>query len=176
MGTFGKKIPTELKQVLRGIKGIKEERINDTLTVFTVGAYEDYADAEKQKQDLIKKGVSEAFGVKSTYVNQIAVDLDQIQKGSYTFDNLAFKVEFEEYRIAIPFENIQNIISQYGMEMRESEGGLKTYSIGTFKKHSDALNLQKQLLGKAINKPEVVAYFKGEMISIEEALKLSKGK
>lgn len=172
VGTFTNKIPDELKQVLRTIRGLKEDRINDTLTVFTVGNYDNFDDAEKLSQDLRKKGVDEAFGVKGGLVNGIATELDQLAKGALKTEYLYFRVEFDEYRIKIPFDKISGLIASYGIEMRETTGGLKIYSMGKFSDYFAANRVVEELKKLGVNEPRVASYLNGKPITVEEALEL----
>lgn len=172
VGTFTNKIPDELKQVLRTIRGLKEDRINDTLTVFTVGDYENFDDAEKLTQDLRKRGVDEAFGVKNSLVNSIATELDLLEKGALKTEYLYFRVEFDEYRERIPFDRLSGFIATHGIEMRITTGGLKIYSMGKFSDYLDAARVMEEIEKLGVKEPRVEAFLNGTAITVEEALEL----
>lgn len=173
VGTFSNNtISKDLKQLLRTIKGLEEKKVNDTLTIFTVGSFENYDSAEQTRKDLIKKGIDGAFQVKNDAVYDIALLLHEIERGAIKTDKLYFRVEFEEYRNTVPFDKIKDYVEKYGMETRETTGGLKIHAMGVFRSFSEAILILNKLKESGVADPEVVAYLNGKPLTIEEALEL----
>lgn len=173
VGTFSNNtISKELKALLRTIKGLEEKKVNDTLTVFTVGAFENYDSAEETRKNLISKGVDGAFQVKNDVVYDIALQLHKIERGAIKTDNLYFRVEFEEYRNTVPFDKIKEYTEKLGIETRETTGGLKVHAVGVFRSFSEAALILGKLRDSGVEDPQVVAYLNGKPLTIEEALEL----
>ncbi len=173
VGTFSNNtISKDLKALLRTIKGLEEKKVNDTLTIFTMGAFEDYDSAEETRKNLIKKGIDGAFQVKNDVVYDIAMQLHKIERGAAKSDNLYFRVEFEEYRNVIPFDQIKEYTKKFGLDTRETTGGLKVHAMGVFRTFSEAAVILGKLRESGIEDPQVVAYLNGKPLTIEEALLL----
>lgn len=173
VGTFSNNtISKDLKALLRTIKGLEEKKVNDTLTIFTVGSFENYDSAEETRKKLISKGIDGAFQVQNDVVYDIAMQLHKIERGAAKSDNLYFRVEFEEYRNKVPFDQIKEYVEKYGLDTRETTGGLKIHAMGVFRTFSEAILILGRLKESGIEDPQVVAYLNGKPLTIEEALEL----
>lgn len=192
VGTFGKDIPPPLHKKLTSLPGIIEKKINDTLTIFTLGSYENFDEAEKKQNQLIEEGIEESFAVADDVVEQIAPELEEVEvanrkpqgsvRSSVIIDTkqkekeVEFKVQITEYRMRIELEKLSQVMAEHGVEMRTSQGGLKIFTIGSFPDLKSAEALKTRILKLGIKEAEVVASYNNRGISIEKAQEILEGK
>jgi hypothetical protein len=84
------------KLFLQSIPGIKETQINDTLFVYSVGTYSQFEEAVQKKNELQMKGVTHAFEVPGSNLNEVAGDLEKIMKDTIETPEVK-KVREEKY-------------------------------------------------------------------------------
>jgi hypothetical protein len=181
LGTFvNQDVPTQLKQKLSEMPGLVERKINDSTSVFTLGVFRDFNEAEKAQNELRASGVAQAFSVSDKAVKNVAGDLSRMERGETFYerpvyadvenvDVLAFGVELREYRLRIELDKLSKLIAQYGVEMQVTAGGVKIYTIGAFKTFEEALALQLEVNSLGVRESEVTARFNNTPIEIEEA-------
>ena len=181
-------IPTQIKMSLARMEGLEEYKVNDSISVFTLGSFNTFEDAEKKQNELIEKGIDEAFGVNQDAIPDVGIDLGVIgfdvakkqPKGiSLDFEDvdvLQYGVEIKEYRLIIELDKLSKLIAQHGVEMRSTSGGLKIYTIGDFKNLAEAEALKKQVISLGVKNPEVTAKLNNATITVEEALKQQEKK
>ena len=58
-----------------GWQDLEEHKVNDSISVFTVGKFNTFEDAEKRQNELIASGIDEAFGVNDEYIPEVGVDI-----------------------------------------------------------------------------------------------------
>ena len=175
-------IPTQIKLRLAKMEDLVEHKVNDSISVFTVGTFKTFEEAESRQNELIRSGIDEAFGVNDDYIPEVGVDigvvgfkekkriengidLDEIENK----DVLQYGVELREYRLRIELDRLSKLIAQHGVEMKTTEGGLKIYTIGAFKTLAEAEALQRQVEQLGVKNPVVSAKLNNEAISVEEA-------
>lgn len=189
VGTFGREIPTQLHKKLKSLPGLVETKVNDTLTVYTLGSYDNFADAEKKQNELIYSGIDESFAVADDVVDAVASDAHEV-KQSVKMDQgkvrpstvriettqkeqqVLYKVQLTEYRMRIELEKLSQVMAEHGVELRTSKGGLKIFTIGNFENLEDAQALSKRIMGMGIKDAEIVASYNNQAVSIEKALEL----
>ncbi len=176
-------IPTQIKLRLAKMEALQEHKVNDSISVFTLGSFNTFEDAEKKQNELIGSGIDEAFGVNQDAIPDVGVDLGVVgfdvaskqPKGTpidfEDVDVLQYGVELKEYRLRIELDKLSKLIAQHGVEMKTTEGGLKIYTIGAFDTFDEAEALRKQVIGLGVKNPEVTARLNNQMIDVEEALK-----
>lgn len=188
VGTFGRNIPPPLHKKLTSLPGIVEKRINDTLTIFTLGSYESFDEAEKKQNELIGEGIDESFAVADDVVEHIAPELEEVEKANRLEQGkprstvlietkqkekeVEFKVQLTEYRTRIEIEKLSQVMAEHGVEMRTSSGGLKIFTIGSFSKLEDAEKLRNRILKLGIKQAEIVATYNNRGVSVEKAQEL----
>ncbi len=183
LGTFtNQDIPTQLKMKLSQMPGLVERKINDSTSVFTVGTYSDFTEAEQKQNQLREEGVAEAFGVSEKSVNKVAEDLNTVGTSGETFyerpviegfedkDVLTYGVELREYRLRIELDKLSKLIGQYGVEMKLTTGGVKVYTIGSFTTKEEAEKLQQEVQSMGVKESAVTARFNNAVIEMEDAL------
>jgi len=181
VGTFvNDDIPTQLKKKLSAMPGLVERRINDSTSVFTVGVFSDFKDAEAKQNELREKGVAQAFGVTDKAVVGVAKDLKKIDQGESYYerpkidgatdaDVLVYGVELREYRMRIELDKLSRLIAQHGVEMKTTTGGMRLYTIGNFTTYEEAVKLQQEVMTLGVKDTEIAAKFNNEPIELDKA-------
>jgi len=181
VGTFvNDDIPTQLKKKLSAMPGLVERKINDSTSVFTVGVFSDFAEAEAKQNELREKGVAQAFGVTDKAVQKVAKDLSKLDKGETFYerpklegvadeDVLVYGVELREYRMRIELDKLSRLIAQHGVEMKVTTGGLRQYTIGNFATYEEAVKLQQEVMTLGVKDTEIAAKFNNQPIDIDKA-------
>jgi len=121
--------------------------------------------AEKLKQDSIAK----AKAVVPTMNNDSTLSYDDIVKkyGSYTMDDLAFRVQIAAYEMAQNFQT--GPVSKLGkIEKQKYQDGITRFTIGgEFKTLNEADNLKKAVRAAGVTDAFVLCFYKGQRISIK---------
>jgi hypothetical protein len=175
-------IPTQIKLRLAKMEDLVEHKVNDSISVFTLGNFNTFEEAEKRQNELIESGIDEAFGVNSDYIPEVGVDLGVVgfdeaakQPKGIALDEiedvdvLQYGVELKEYRLRIELDKLSRLIAKYGVEMKTTEGGLKIYTIGAFDNLKDAEDLKREVSSLGVKNPEVTARLNNKLITLEEA-------
>lgn len=179
-------IPTQIKMRLAKMEGLVEHKVNDSISVFTLGSFDNFEAAEQKQNELIESGIDEAFGVNEGAIPDVGVDLGIVgfdvaknnpkqPKGATldieNVDVLQYGVELKEYRLRIELDKLSKLIAQHGVEMKTTDGGLKIYTIGSFKTYAEAQALQREVSNLGVKNSEITAKFNNETISIDDAQK-----
>ncbi len=174
-------IPTQLKIKLNRMEGLVEHKVNDSISVFTLGNYNTFEAAEEKKNELIESGIDEAFGVNQRAVPKVGMDLgvigpdanqkqpDGISLDIEDVDVLAYGVELREYRLRIQLDKLSKLIAQHGVEMRTTEGGMKIYTIGSFSSLAEAETLQRKVVALGVKNPAISAKHNNISINLDKA-------
>ena len=78
LGVFKGVVPNDLLQQYISLGKIEQEKTNEGLTRYTVGQYPNFEQAEKQKNEIIKKGINGAFVV--AFFNDRLIDLQEAKE------------------------------------------------------------------------------------------------
>lgn len=175
-------IPTQIKMRLAKMEALVEHKVNDSISVFTLGSFDNFAAAEKKQNELIESGIDEAFGVNQGAIPDVGIDLGVIgfeaakqqQKTGVSLDIedvdvLSYGVELKEYRLRIELDRLSKLIAQHGVEMKSTTGGMKIYTIGSFKTLAEAEALKREVAGLGVKNPEVTAKFNNATIDLDAA-------
>lgn len=180
-------IPTQLKIKLSKMEGLVEHKVNDSLSVFTVGEYDNFEDAEIRQNELIKEGIDEAFGVNDDYIPEVGEQIgvldpklrenqpQGISLDMEDVDVVTYGIELREYRLRIQLDRLSKLIARHGVEMKTTEGGMKIYTIGAFATHAEAEVLQREVIKLGVKNPAITAKHNNREIEIEDALKMEDG-
>lgn len=184
VGTFTNyDIPTQLKMKLSAMSGLDEKKVNDSVSVFTLGKFDNFAAAEEKQNQLIKSGIDQAFGVNEKALDKVAKDLTSLKvegpifsnrtasKAEKELDVLVYGVQLKEYRLRLDLDKLSKLIAKYGVEMRVTSGGAKIYTIGAFETFAETDKLKKDVERLGVKNPLVVARLNNQPIPIEEAQK-----
>ncbi len=190
VATFGKTIPSTQKQKLNNIQGLVETK-KDTLTIYTLGSFKNFEDAEKKQNELISQGYDEAFAATPKAVEAIALELEkrekvqkvndknQVRTGLTTElpadkDVVKFKVQLTEYRLRLQVDKLADMMAREGVEFKSTTGGLKIYIIGAYDTFEQAQKVRKEILGYGVKEAEVIGSINNKTVSVEEAKQFLK--
>lgn len=190
VATFGKTIPATQKQKLNKIQGLVETK-KDTLTIYTVGSYTNFEDAEKKQNELIADGYDEAFAATPKAVDAIALELEKrskIQKAKdknqvrttiatdlpADKDVVKFRVQLTEYRLRLQVDKLADMMAREGVELKTTTGGLKIYTIGAYDTYEQAQKIRKEILGYGVKEAEIVGSINNKTVSVDEAKQFLK--
>lgn len=190
VATFGKTIPATQKQKLNNIQGLVETK-KDTLTIYTLGSFKNFEDAEKKQNELLSQGYDEAFAATPKAVEAIALELEkrekiqkvkdknQVRTGVATElpadkDVVKFKVQLTEYRLRLQVDKLADMMAREGVEFKSTTGGLKIYIIGAYDTFEQAQKIRKEILGYGVKEAEVIGSINNKTVSVEEAKQFLK--
>ena len=186
VGTYGRNVPRDIQEKLDSISGIVQTRINDTLTIFTVGSYKNWNQAEARQGELLSQGINDAFGVKENRSIEVTGKIDYLIKNEPELkalyesqlvpDEISFKVQTEEYRGEFDLAKLSGIIAKHGLQIQTTTGGLKIYTLGSFDNFEQADELKKEINRLGIKGVKIASYLNGRAIPVEDALKYKEKK
>ncbi|MFT4523993.1 MAG: hypothetical protein ACI85F_000134 [Bacteroidia bacterium] len=183
VGTFTNyDIPTQLKMKLSSISGLVERNINDSVSVFTLGSFNNFEAAEAKQNQLIKSGIDQAFGVNENAIKRVADDMKELRVSDPIFsqgartekepDILNYGVELKEYRLRLDINRLSSVIAKYGVEMRSTPGGIKIYRIGSFNHFDEAEKLRKSVAKLGVKNPQISPRLNDRPIDVDKAKEL----
>lgn len=190
VATVGKNVSAMQKAKLNKIEGLVETK-RDTLTVYTLGSFNNFEDAEKKQNELISQGYDEAFAATPKAVEAIAHELEKREKTQKAKDKsqvrtvvgtdlpadmdvVKFKVQLTEYRLRLQVDKLADMMAREGVELKTTTGGLKIYTIGAYDTFEQAQKIRKEILGYGVKEAEVVGSINSKTVSVEEAKQFLK--
>ena len=87
---------------------------------------------------------------------------------------LFFRVQIGTYREQVPTETLEKFMQVEGVEQKTLASGLTKFYVGKVKTYEEANQLEDELIQKGFTDAFVVAEYKGNIISTEEALNMIK--
>ena len=165
------------------MSGLVERKLNDSVSVFTLGSFDNFEAAESKQNQLIKSGIDQAFGVNEKSIKNVADDMKELKVNAPIYsqqttyvgkepDVLNYGVELREYRLRLDINKLSTVIAKYGVEMRTSAGGMKIYRIGSFDHLEDAERLQIMVAKLGVKNPEISPKLNNRPIDIDRAKEL----
>ena len=170
--------------------------------VYTIGSFNNMADATRLKDQLIREGMKGAIVAafnqntnqqvkvapiqadkkekepKITEQSHGAADENKDKKAPV--ENLIFKVQIGSFKNGIvtpSFKKIHARISKLTkVEKYTDSKNFEIYTVGSFEFYADASKMKDQMASQGIKDAFVAAFLKGERIKVAEALKLAGGK
>jgi hypothetical protein len=191
VGTFVKDdMPSQLRRRLSEMPGLVERRLNDSTSVFTVGLFGDFADAQAKQNQLRSEGIAEAFGATERAVQHVALGLGSIYTGESYYEpvastaeiaevpqegTLVYGVELRGFRLRVELDKLSRLIASHGVEMRLTDGSGKIlYVIGSASTYAAALQLQQEVLGLGVKNAEISAKLNNRPIDLEKAREIER--
>lgn len=197
-----KEVPDSIKMKLEAIPGLNKYVVNDSVTVYTLGSYSDFVDAETRKTELLQQGMSEAFEVKEGLAELVAADLEKLEKATQkeekeedTYqltdfangdkvgtaklkeenpDVIKFKVEVMSFQKWANQDQITYVMAREGVEVRAAYTvKAKIYSIGSYDTELEAELLIKELKELGVKDAHIFGTFNNRRISLARARELS---
>ena len=185
LGAYSKKLSNN---VFSGVNDLVVITTDKGLVKYLTGSFTDFNDAAKYKVDLLLKGYNGAFIV--AYKNGTRVPLqsvgatkaapEDIKESSKTSnainkDLITFKVQIGAFKNAVPVEIMEKFNAIQDIENQSTPTGLTRYTAGSFKSFDKATAYKKELIEKyGIDDAFIVAFFKDQIIPVQEALELAK--
>ncbi len=186
LGAYSKNLSTS---VFKNAGNTIELKTEDGLYKYMSESSSSIQDALKLKDDLIKKGYNGAFVV--AYKDNKRVQLSAVSggiikknedftepktpKSAIDKNQVFFKVQIGAFINDPPEDVMRNFKKVPGLEKRKKSSGVNQYLAGKFKNYQDAQNSRDDIAKKyGIADAFVVAFFKDEMISVQEAVELLK--
>lgn len=188
LGAYKSKLSPSL---FKNVGNIIELKTEDGYYKYASGSYKSISDAAAHKAELVYEGYSDAFitayqNGKRIPLSEAGVTYEAAHKnyrenlsesantGSAVDKSLVkFKIQFgAPSKTDRPELDEQKDVLDISKEPTST--GLNRYTTGNFKTWKEAEAYKKQLLEKGFNDVFVIATFKGEVISIQEAQELLK--
>ncbi|MGE0637288.1 MAG: hypothetical protein AB7G44_10980 [Bacteroidia bacterium] len=190
VATVSKNTSSAQKAKLNKLSGLVETQ-KDTITVYTLGNFSNFEDAEKKQNELISQGYEEAFAATPKAVEAIAFELEKREKTQKAKDKgqvrtvvatdlpadvdvVKFKVQLTEYRLRLQVDKLADMMAREGVELKTTTGGMKIYTIGSYDTFEAAQKIRKEILGYGVKEAEIVGSINNKTVSVDEAKQFLK--
>jgi len=183
LGAFRKRLS---KNVFADVPDLIEVKGDDGIYRYLTGSFSTFDDAAGHKVNMLVKGYKGAFIV--AYKNGKRVALtdagaeiakpmppdSMTSSGNVSKTLVAFKVQLGVFKNEPPAEVQAKLNAISGVERTITSSGLSRYTVGTTNNYEQITNLKREMREKGFPDAFVLAFFKGEPITIQEALELLK--
>lgn len=189
LGAYRRKI----SKSIFGVNDVVEIKTDDGLYKYVAGSYKTFDEAAQRKVDMLLKGFPDAFvvaykGGKRVPLTSVGAtpaprqslsqeDLTEPNKPMSTADKqlVTFKVQVGVFRNEPPAEMQEKYNQMKNVQKETTTAGLTRYTVGSSNDYNAAVKLKNEIREKyGIDDAFVVAFFKDQYISIQEALELMK--
>ena len=185
LGAYNRKLS---KNIFSGIEDLIVITGEDGLVRYLTGSYSNYNDAAKQKINILLKGYNGAFITaykdgKRVNLSSVGAtrtlpeDLDEPNQAVSAFnkDLIKFKVQIGAFKNDVPVDIMTKFNNVKGLTTEKTMTGLTRFIAGSFNDISKAISLKNDMINiYGIPDAFIVAYFKDQMIPVQEALELLK--
>lgn len=176
------------KEIFRNAGTVLELKTDDNYFRYATKGYKTIQDAANAKADLVLEGYGDAFitaykdgkripmsATKATMETNEKEDITKIESFSSVDKSLvSFKIQLGALRRAGSNDMEEKIKDLEGVEKQSTGSGMIRYTTGNFSDYSKADKTRQELADKGFMEAFVIAVFKGEVISIQEAQELLK--
>jgi hypothetical protein len=176
------------KEIFRNAGNILELKTDDNYYRYATKGFKTIQDAANLKADLVLEGYGDAFitaykdgkripmsATKATMETNEKEDINKIASFSSIDKSLvSFKIQLGALRKAGSNDMEDKIKDLTDIEKQGTGSGMIRYTSGKFSDYSKADKYRQELADKGFAEAFVIAIFKGEVISIQEALELLK--
>jgi len=185
LGVYKNKIS---KNIFQSVNNILEVKTDNNFYRYTTKGFNTIEEAANAKADLVIDGYGDAFitaykdgkripmsQTKATMETDEIEDITKIEAFSSADKSL---VSFQ-IQLGALYKTKSEILEDRtkdlkGVEKQTTETGLIRYTVGQFNDYSKANEFREELKNRGLNEAFIIATFKGEIISIQEALELLK--
>jgi chemotaxis protein histidine kinase CheA len=177
-----------------GVKELQKIVPDDGLTRFFSGSFQNIRDAQARKNELNAMGHKEAFVVayqngKRAAIPSKSTPVTSEDKGpvkesivskpanastSSNRKDIFFKVQVGSYKTDMPVQVISQLLDLEELEVQKFETGYTRYFSGKFNDYNEAMKRKEKVVRGGITDAFIVAFYKGEMIPLNEAFELLK--
>jgi cell division septation protein DedD len=176
------------KEIFRNAGTVLELKTDDNYFRYATKGYKTIQDAANAKADLVLEGYGDAFitaykdgkripmsATKATMETNEKEDITKIETFSSVDKSLvSFKIQLGALKKAGSNDMEEKTKDIEGIEKQSTGSGMTRYTAGTFSDYSKADKYRQELADKGFVEAFVIAVFKGEVISIQEAQELLK--
>jgi len=189
LGAYKTKLPME---VFKNAGEVIELQTEDGYYRYCSGAYATLNNAAFHRAELVLEGYADAFVTAYKNGKRIAMsdagatyekkdkgykeNLDEkaVTAGTIDKGGVSFRIQIGKLK-----DSADPIFEERVSKLKElikqpTSSGLMRYMVGDFKSYNDAVRYKDKLAGQGYPESFVIATFKGEVISIQEALELLK--
>ena len=185
LGAYSKKLSSN---VFNGVDDLIVIPAENGLIKYLAGSFTDFTEAAKYKVDMLLKGYNGAFII--AYKNGKRVPLETVgatraapenieetnkTSNAINKDLIKFKVQIGAFKNEVPPEIREKFNAIQNIEKQATLSGLTRYSVGSFTDFDKAATFKNEIINKfGITDAFVVAFFKDQVIPVQEALELIK--
>ncbi|MBI4932037.1 MAG: SPOR domain-containing protein [Bacteroidetes bacterium] len=187
LGAYSKKLSSS---VFKNAGQTVELKTEDGLYKYLSGSSNTIQDALKLREELVKKGFNSAFVV--AYKDNKRVPLSSVSGGIFQPKNenmeepktpksaidknlVFFRVQVGAFVNEPPADILQKMNKVPGLEKKKKRSGVTQYLAGKFNSYEEAKKFRDEMNSKyGIPDAFMVAFFKDEMITVQEAVELLK--
>jgi hypothetical protein len=176
------------KEVFRNAGTVLELKTDDDVFRYATRGFKTIQDAADLKATLVVEGYGDAFitaykdgkripmnTTKATMETTETEDITKIESFSSVDKSLvSFKVQLGALRRSGSNDMEEKTKDIEGLEKQGTESGMIRYTAGNFSDYSKADKFRQELADNGLIEAFVIAIFKGEIISIQEAQELLK--
>lgn len=176
------------KGIFRNAGTVLELKTDDNFYRYATKGYKTIESAANAKADLVLEGYGDAFitaykdgkripmsATKATMETTEKEDITKIESFSSVDKSLvSFKIQLGALKKAGSNDMEDKTKDIEGVEKQTTGSGMVRYTAGTFSDYSKADKYRQELADKGFAEAFVIAVFKGEVISIQEAQELLK--
>ena len=185
LGAYKNKIS---KGIFRNAGTVLELKTDDEYYRYATKGFKTIQSAANTKADLVLEGYGDAFitaykdgkriplsATKATMETSEKEDITKIESFSSVDKSLvSFKIQLGALRKAGSNDMEEKIKDLESVDKQSTGSGMIRYTTGSFSDYSKADTFRQQLAEKGFGEAFVIAIFKGEVISIQEAQELLK--
>lgn len=166
-----------------GVSNLSKEKTSTGVVRFFGGEFNDYQEALRRSSELDKKGYKGAFVV--PYRNGKRISLSELDLGpsrkvekldesvsKKVEGDLVYRVQLGVFEKDVPFELLSKYLKVQGLDQTVDDRGYTTYYAGAFETYAEAKLAKEAILDLGIDGAFLIAFYKGDSISVSEALKL----
>lgn len=176
------------REVFKNAGSVVELKTDDNYFRYATKGFRTIEDAANSKANLVIEGYGDAFitaykdgkripmsSTKATMETNEKEDINKIESFSSVDKSLvSFKIQLGALRRAGSNDMEEKTKDLEGLEKQSTSSGMIRYTAGTFNDYSKADKYRQELADKGFIEAFVIAIFKGEVISIQEAQELLK--
>ena len=185
LGAFSRPIS---KGTFGDVPDLTVVKTEDGLYKYMSGSYSTFEQAANAKAQLLVKGYAGAFitaykngkripleKAGAVYIKQEKENLsDSTQQSANVKSLVTFKVQLGVFRNAVPTDVMESLNKISNVEHDITPSGLTRYTNGNTNDYKAILALKEKMKTQGFPDAFVIAFFKGQQISVPEALELLK--
>lgn len=191
LGAYKKRLS---KKMFSGCKDLVEVKTDDGLYKYMTGSFRTFSEAASHKIDMVSKGYTGSFiaaykdgkrvsltEVGATPVKKAdKVELDNTNDANrpvnvFNKNLITFKVQVGVFKNEPPTQmkfKFNKILE--GVQNSQTPAGLTIYTVGSSSDYEEILKLKNKMKTYGIDDAFIIAYFNGSLITVQEALELTK--